>query len=54
MCENTVEKLPFIKRYVPDPYKTQKMYDKASLEKDGMLQKLKKWVIEQLIIMLKD
>ena len=38
MCENAVEKLPFTNvEYVPDPYKTQKMYDKAILEKDGLL-----------------
>ena len=33
MCEHAVKKLPYLLRYVPDPYKTQKMCDKVILEK---------------------
>ena len=32
MCKHAVKKLLFVIMYVPDHYKTQKMYDKAILE----------------------
>ena len=31
MCNHAVKKLPFVIRYVPNQYKTQKMCDKAIL-----------------------
>ena len=31
MCGHAVKKLPFVIRYVPNQYKTQKMCDKAIL-----------------------
>ena len=37
MCKHTVKKLSYLLRYVTDPYKTQKMCDKAILENGGSL-----------------
>ena len=37
----TFKKLPFLIRYVPDQYKTQKMCDKAILENGGTLKSIK-------------
>ena len=37
MYKHGVEKLPYLLRYVPDKYKTQKMCDKPILEKGGTL-----------------
>ena len=37
MCQYAVKKLPFVIRYVPDQYKTQKMCDKVVLENGGKL-----------------
>ena len=33
MCNNWDKELPFVLRYVPDLYKTQRMYGKVILEK---------------------
>ena len=58
MCKHAVKQLPFLIRYVPYRYKTQKIYDKAILENGGMLKpipdryKTQKYVIKLLIIML--
>ena len=35
MCKHAVKKLPYLKRYVPDQYKTQQLCDKAILENGG-------------------
>ena len=32
MCNHTVEKLPYLLRYVPDKYKNQNLCDKSILE----------------------
>ena len=56
----TFKKLPFLIRYVPDQYKTQKMCDKAILENGGTLKsikiktatKIKKSVIKEMIFTL--
>ena len=37
MCKNAAKKLPFVIKYVPDQYKTQKICDKANLEYGEML-----------------
>ena len=37
MCKHAVKKLPYLFRYVPDQYKTQKTCDKAVLENGGTL-----------------
>ena len=37
MCKNAVQKLPFVKRYDPDQYKTQEMCDKGIVESCGTL-----------------
>ena len=37
MCRNTATRLPFVIRYVLDPFKTQEMCDKAILENGGTL-----------------
>ena len=37
MCKNTVEKIPVVITYVPDPFKTPKTYHKATVENDGTL-----------------
>ena len=37
MWKNDVKKLPFVKRYVHDLYKTQEMCDKVILENGEML-----------------
>ena len=38
MCKHAVKKLPFVIRYVPDQYKTQKMCNKAILENGRTLE----------------
>ena len=38
MCKHVVKKLPSVIRYLPDRYKTQQIFDKAILEKSGMLE----------------
>ena len=57
MGKQEFKKLPYLLRYVPDRYKTQQMCEKAILENGGTLKfltatKIKKWVINQLIITL--
>ena len=37
ICKNTVNKLPFVKMYVPNQYKTKGMSDKVILENCGNL-----------------
>ena len=37
MCKNAVKKFRYLLRYVPDPYQTQQMCDKAILENGGRL-----------------
>ena len=37
MCKNSVQRLPFVKIYVPDQYKTQQMSDKVNLENGRIL-----------------
>ena len=37
MCKHVVKKIPYLLRFVPDKYKTQKMCDKAILENNGTL-----------------
>ena len=37
MCKYAVKKLPFLRIYVPDQYKTQKMCNKNNLENGGTL-----------------
>ena len=37
MCKHAVKKLPYLLRYVPDQYKTQKICNKAFLENGGTL-----------------
>ena len=60
MCKNVVKKLPVIKRYVPDWYKNQKMFDKVIPENSETFKsvltaiRIKKFVIKLLIIMLMD
>ena len=58
MCKHAVKKLPYLLRYVPDQYKTQKMCDKSILENVGTLKtapdcyKIKKCVIKLFILIL--
>ena len=37
MCKHTVKKSPYLLKYIPDRYKTQKMCNKAILENGGAL-----------------
>ena len=37
MCKKAVKKLPFVKMYVLDRYKTQEICDKVILENSGVL-----------------
>ena len=37
VIKNEVKKLPYLLRYVPDQYKTQRMCDKVVLESSGTL-----------------
>ena len=43
MCNYAVKKLPFIIRYVPDQYKTKKMFNRAILENGGMVESAPNW-----------
>ena len=58
MCKHVIRKLPYLLRYVPNRYKTQRRSDKAILENGGnkslflTATKIKKYVIKQLIITL--
>ena len=37
MCKHAVKKLHYLLRYIPDQYKTQRMWDKAILENAGSI-----------------
>ena len=37
MCKESVQKLPYVLRYVLDQYKAQRMRDKSTLENGGTL-----------------
>ena len=51
MCKHAVKKLRYLLRYIPDQYKTQRMWDKAILENAGSIfltaTKIKKCVISR-------
>ena len=38
MCKHTIQKLPYLLRYVPDRFRTQQVCNKAILENGGTLQ----------------
>ena len=40
MCKYVVKKLPFAMSYICDWYKTQQIYDKATLENGGTLESI--------------
>ena len=56
MCKNSIEKLPFVIKYVLDQCEIEEIWSKAILENGGMLNfltvtRIKKYVLKLFMIM---